>query len=142
MTAPIIKEGVAVLYPNTGGENDPGRAHRIVVVGETKDGDLLLVPICSQHANCDKTCTISPNESWASVTRDSYAAYYVMKRTTRKALESQINDGRVTYIGEVPPDIYGKIKAGILRSKETSPKFQKYYKEAEEVAAEKAKKLK
>ncbi len=124
MNVPPVKEGMAILYPGTGPTKDAARSHICIVVTEADHhGDMLLVPICSQHKRCDATCLITPKDGWDHIKKDSFAAYYSIKRVTKANIEKHLNSGYVTYLGQVPPALMVKVKSGVELSSETEQKY-------------------
>ncbi len=127
---PKIKQGVALRYP-TGPGHDLGRLHVcIVVTDEDVAGDVLLVPICSFHNKADTTCVLDETSGVPRVIHKSYAAYHDMKRTRVATIEDLLRSANVTYLGVIGGLTYSKVKDGVLKSDETIPKFQTYFKQA------------
>jgi hypothetical protein len=128
MTAPEIKEGIAVLYPGTGPAEGRDRAHvQVIVTNPDKNGTILLVSICSFHSLADQTCVIEPDDTWGAIIRKSYAAYYCMAGVDISNLMRRIAQHEVTYLGPVPLNIYNKIKEGVAISRETPDMFKKAF---------------
>lgn len=123
MAAPELRAGVAVHYPGTGPGSDGRRSHILVIVKAIADaGDLVAVPICSAHPNCDRTCLIEAAATWPGVIRHaSYAAYYQAKKLPLAATIKRVEQGEVTYLGDVPIALFNRIVAGISVSDESEP---------------------
>ena len=121
---PELVPGVAVSYPGTGPDSDGGRPHICVLVsGVTVKGDILLIPICSAHAKCDRTLRLMPGKGWDEIRWESYGAYYKAKKVSAKVLARRIEAGEITYLGAVPKNIYADIVKGIEISEETEDWF-------------------
>ena len=124
MADPEIAEGVAVNYPGTGPVHDAGRSHICVVIHvDTATRDVLLVPVCSFHDRCDKTCVLEPIDGWREIKKRSFMGYYQIKKVPLRAMQIRIQSGEITYLGQVPPMLYGKIRAGVTSSPETEARI-------------------
>jgi hypothetical protein len=119
--------GAVIRLPGTGSTSDGRRAHDFIVIGETKDGDFLVVPICSSHVKCDQTCKILPRE-FSILIRESYVAYYQAKLISKKATIDRINNGEVTKSGAISSELLTRVKAGLTTSAETEPHILTAYK--------------
>src|SRR5580704_17405033 len=96
--------GKAFRYDGTGPPDDPKRPHHCVVVGITAKHDVLLVPICSTHKNCDRT-TVIPVKDWGILTKESYSGYFEAKKRGLKGFQTAIGTGEVQLI-DVPKAIF------------------------------------
>ena len=95
----------------------------VLVSGVTPKKDVLLIPICSEHERCDRTCLIQPKTGWEEIRVMSFAAYYTAKKVSAKSLASRLESGDVTFLGKVPTHIFQRIIKGITSSDETEPWF-------------------
>lgn len=128
MNDPEIKAGVSLLYYGTGPAHDVRRAHIHVIVKDDIDkGNLLLVPISSQHQNCDKTCLFPQSCGWTALSKPSFVAYYTAKMVSRKATIDKIMSSEITYLGMMPDRLFEALFVGIKRSPETEPWFLKHF---------------
>jgi hypothetical protein len=118
-----IIEGDVLRYPGTGPSHDGGRAHKHVVV-KTTISDIYLVPICSAHALCDRTCILDEKTPVIGLSHASYIAYFWGKAKSKRDAAIKILNREIELIGRLPDSVYAKIKAGLLITEEIEPWFK------------------
>jgi hypothetical protein len=112
--------GAVIRLPGTGSTKDGRRTHAFIVIGETNNGDFLVVPICSLHPKCDQTCKIQPRE-FPILSHESYAAFYQAKLIPKQGTINRINCGEVPQSGNISLELFERIKTGLASSTETEP---------------------
>jgi hypothetical protein len=116
-----IIPGAVICLPGTGSYSGRDKSHNCVVVGETKKGDIILVPISTYHPRCDGSCIIDSNESVLdskkkAASHKSFAAYYAAKLVPKKAYIKKINDNEISLIGHVDSSLLARVRKGIITS--------------------------
>lgn len=136
----VLSRGQAVRWAGTGGNLKQDSAHIFVcveVISPAPDDEYLIVPICTAHAKSDGTCPLG-SADYKELKHASYAAFYQARLVSGKIL--RINAGAITPAKRVTPQVWGKIRQGVLKSDETPPRVLKALRAliAAEQAAKKA----
>jgi len=122
MSAPKIGPGSIFLLPGTGPAHDRARPHMCVVVADdARNGDYLVIPICSAHSQCDRTCVFDSSHT-VHVEHESHASYFEAKACPKKGFSE-----RFEYVGELPQPLLKQVLKGIEASLETEPRFRERY---------------
>jgi len=101
-----------------------------VVVAEDKDkGDILIVPVESYYLQCDETCVILTTDGWGEIKNKSFVGYYQMKKVYKPNVIRRMEEGDITYLGQVPDELYARIKRGVTQSLDTEPVFLRSFEE-------------
>ena len=120
MTLASISVGDAIEYPGTGGSANPGGSHICIVVKIDND-DVYLVPISSAAANWDSTCEVGAGDHIPGITRNSFAAYFHAKKSSRRGMMTHttaVNRGQRSAV------LLQRIIAGV-QSDDTEEYFKK-----------------
>jgi hypothetical protein len=129
-----IVPGAVVRLPDTEAYMSyANKSHNCVIVGETQQGDLLLIPICTYRSRCDCTCVIERNDSILdskkiAVEHKSFAAYYEAKLVPKKAYIKRINNNEITYLGCITSLLLARIHDGFSISSEVKGHISTAYK--------------
>jgi hypothetical protein len=118
MSEPDLVPGSVIRIPGTGSGQNRKKPHDCIVVGETSDGDIILVPICSTHSKCDRTCVITPRDT-TIVEHESYAAYYEAKLKPKQSTIRQISTGELQRADSISPALLRRVIDGLKSSRET-----------------------
>lgn len=112
--------------PNTGPDRDPKRGHLFVILNDVcENGYHLLVPICSAHARCDKTCLLGSGDH-NFIDRDSYVAYNLMNLYLSSYIVTLVNSRIITYKGVMDGKIFARVHEGVRQSRHSPRKYIKY----------------
>lgn len=119
--------GSVLHIPDTGPAHDKKRGHYFVVLTAPQppaDG-CLIVPICSAHEKCDRTCLLQPNDH-TSINRESFISYSQMKVYSSKHLTQKITSGVIETQRVVSPDVFVRIRKGVTTSPLAAPVYKSF----------------
>jgi hypothetical protein len=112
--------------PNTGPDRDPGCGHLYVVLNDTcKNGNNLIVPVCSAHQRCDNTCLLVPGEH-KFIRHDNYIAYNLLRIFQSSHIVSQVDAGVISYEGILDEGVFARIYEGVRSSRYSARIYIKY----------------
>lgn len=112
---------------DTGPMHDPKRGHLFVVVTNVcSDNKHLLIPVCSQHTRCDRTCLLGAGDH-SFISRDSYMDYGRARVEETTKLSQLMNTGHIQSKGPIDETVFSYMTKGILESRYTSPIIKAYY---------------
>lgn len=129
-----IVPGAVIRLPGTEAYmSAANKSHNCVIVGETPQGNLLLIPICTYRSRCDCTCVIDRNDAILdskkrAVEHKSFAAYYEAKLVSKKAYIKRINNNEIAYLGCITSLLLARINDGFSISSEVKGHISTAYK--------------
>lgn len=121
----VPRSSFTIHIPETG-----PHGHLFVILTNTcKDGDNLIVPVCSIRAGraYDPTCSLGVGDH-DFLRHPSYVAYNFLKRENAANLVKKVADGVVAYKGIMADPVFARICAGVELSDDASPVHQRYFK--------------
>jgi hypothetical protein len=123
-----LATGQVLHIPQTGPAHDRERGHYFVVLTTAKDNDAcLLVPVCTAHDRCDRTCVLQPGDH-DCVTRESFIMYSNMRLFSAAHIASQIEKNAIElHAATVTQALFSLICAGVEASKFAAPVYKKFY---------------
>lgn len=121
--------------PGTGPAYDRSRGHYHVVVTTVDETDkILLVPICSAHEKCDKTCLIN-NHDYPTLDHDSHIMYSKTNFYGHTRIVGKIALGDVEVLDRVSHEVFERIRDGVEASSFCSPLYKKHLRKMKEIEA-------
>ena len=117
----------AFWWKGTGGNGHPEGSHLFVCLAAAPStGEYLLVPICSQTPQSDKTCLLSGADH-PDLNRPSYVAYYRMRIASQKIIDGADFGNRIRRTSDFSPSLFGRACTGVAASNESPPKAQAFF---------------
>jgi hypothetical protein len=122
----IPRKSFCLHIPNTGPDRDPGRGHLYIILSDAcKEGNHLLVPVCSAFVKCDKTCLLGKGDH-DFIKHDSYVAYNLMRIYGSSHLTTQVNSKTISYEGMMDEKIFARVHEGVRTSRNSAKGHVKY----------------
>jgi len=120
----------ATLLIPSGPDDDPDRKHLFIIITDPVDnpGEVLLVSMSTIRDDFpyDDSCILSPGDH-PFVKHESYIDYGKARILTAVSLMRGEADGSLIHKGAIDEEVIVKICDGLMTSRRTSPKVQKFY---------------
>lgn len=127
MTSPVFTRGATLHILNTGPSHEPQRGHlHVILTNKCGDGHFLLVPVCSQHEKCDRTCLLGVGDH-PFIVKPTFVYYSHADIYPEANLVKRLTEGDITFREQFDPKVFALICNGLTESRMTPPKFKKYY---------------
>ena len=124
----VPKKRDTLVIPETGPLHDPNRPHLfIVLTNQCKDGKHLLVPVCSRHPKCDRSCLLDKDDHRSYLKHDSFVSYFHADLYSHSVLSKKVTSNQVVYRGAFHERTFGFVCNGLLESRLTPPAMKAYY---------------
>lgn len=122
----IPRRSFRLHIPNTGPDRDPGRGHLYIILNDVcKDGNHLLVPVCSMRDKCDRTCLLGRGDH-DFIKHDSFVAYNLMRLYSSSHLIAQVSGRVISYEGLIEEKIFARIHDEVRNSRLSAKVHIKY----------------
>ena len=127
MSAWVPQRGGTLLI-TSGTNQDPDKKHLFIIcTNPDKNGQVLLVSICSrQDKYDDKTCTLGPSVH-AFLNRKSYVSYRHARIESASDLQKRVANGTIEPLTNLKDTILEEICVGFAKSDKTPRKCQIFY---------------
>ena len=129
-TATSIFRGQSLHIPDTGPAHDRARGHLCVVLTDVSDDDkCLVVPICTAHDRCDKSCLLHPGDpgDHRFLTRESFVMYSQCRFYLGSYIAIQIAAGIIEDKGSVDASVLQRIDEGLSITKMIAPIYRRFF---------------
>lgn len=121
--------------PGTGPVHDRSRGHYHVVVTFADETDkVLLVPICSAHEKCDKTCLLCADD-YRCLNHDSHIMYAKTNFYDHTRVVGKIALGEVELLDPISDAVFEGIRSGVFTSSFCTPLYKKHLKKMMDIEA-------
>lgn len=119
-------EGDVLHIGETGPRHDRGRGHYFIVLTEPFEGEkCLLVPICTAHSKCDRTCLLDSNDH-DCLHHESFVLYAQLKFYSTSHIAEQAVSGQIEVMTSLRAELLTKVVEGVHTSSLSPLLYKKY----------------
>ena len=127
MTGFLLQRRATLHIPDTGPKHEEEKGHLFIVLTNVcPEGDHLLVPVCSEHKRCDRTCLLGSGDH-SFIKKPSYVAYSHARRYSADVLIKRVTESDITYRGLLKDQIFAMVCNGLMESRLTPLAMKTYF---------------